>query len=646
MITTGSLAGTLPADTINYFDAMRNVTLFFTICFVASCARYSPEVEDALQLAGSNRGQLETVLKRYGRDPADSLKYKAAEFLIANMPGKYSEYYDAPWNDVATVCLRWTSSADIQSVLDVYKLGALVKREDVKCIAADYLISNIELAFRAWQDKPWGKYIPFEIFCEEILPYRVSTEPLENWREKVLASFADINKRLREDSTMTAVRACAEVNRLLPQFKMDKDFPAMSYSQLMASTRSLCSGQAALAAFVMRALGIPVTLDFTPHWAQRPHGHDWNSVCDSSGKHISFMGTETNPYEPHQGTNMLKSKVYRKTFAHNRMINASENDIPPLFNDNIKDVSAEHKECVDVKIPVIYQPKTPSNYAYLALLHDFRWDIVAYGNADSVNINFPAVGRNIIYLPVYYTSGKQHSAGYPFFVDNNGCTATFSADSPDSLLTFSAIAPANDQLYCLHMVNGVFEGANKPDFSDAKIIHTIKKTPDLSNNVRPSGKHSYRYVRYKSPKDGYCNVAEIEFTGISGKKLAGIHIGTAWSYRNLGQTGDKAFDGDITTFYNAVAASGAWTGLDLGEQQTITAIRYVPRTDGYGIYAGHEYELFGWDKNSWISLGKQTAVGTIVEFQAPSTALFYIVNITAKKTGKVFNISDNQMRFF
>jgi hypothetical protein len=621
--------------------------LLLTSCFFLSCGnRYSLKVEEALQQAGENRRELEKVLKRYSSNPADSLKYKAAEFLIANMPGKYSEYYDAPWNDVATVYLRWSSSSDIQSVLNVYKLGALVRREDVKYITADYLISNIELAFQAWQDKPWGKYIPFETFCEEILPYRVSTEPLENWREKVLASFADINKTLREDSTMTAVHACAEVNRLLPQFKMDKDFPAMSYSQLMATTRSLCSGQVALAAFVMRTVGIPVTLDFTPRWAKRPHGHDWNSVCDSSGKHISFMGTETNPYEPHQGASILKSKAYRKTFARNRMINASENDIPPLFRDDIKDVSVEHKESVDVKIPVIYPPKVPTSHAYLALLYDFQWHIVGYGNTDSVSINLPAVGKNVIHLPVYYTDGKQHSAGYPFLVDNNGCTAIFSTDSPDSLLTFSAIAPANDHLYFLHMVDGVFEGANKPDFSDAKIIHTIKKTPNLYNNVRLSGKHSYRYVRYKSPKNGYCNVAEIEFLGISGKKLEGVHIGTAGSYKNLGQTGDKAFDGDITTFYNAFTPSGAWTGLDLGEQQAITAIRYVPLTDGHGIYIGHEYELFCWDRDSWKSLGKQTAAGTTVAFQASPKALFYIVNLTAQKKGKPFYILDKQIRFF
>jgi hypothetical protein len=51
------------------------------------------EVEEVLQEAGSNRCELEKVLKHYSKNPADSLKLRAAEFLIANMSGRYSEYY-------------------------------------------------------------------------------------------------------------------------------------------------------------------------------------------------------------------------------------------------------------------------------------------------------------------------------------------------------------------------------------------------------------------------------------------------------------------------------------------------------------------------------------------------------------------------
>jgi hypothetical protein len=225
---------------------MRNIILI-CICFLASCTagHYSPEIEAVLKQAGDNRKELIKVLKHYSQNPADSLKLRAAGFLIVNMPGKYSAYYDAPWNDVATASLRWTSSSDKRRVLNVYKLGEPVVREDINCMTAEYLINNIELAFKVWQTRPWGKHIPFDAFCEEILPYRVDVEPLENWRKKALASFADLDTVLNKPA-VTSVEACGIVNRLLPGFRMDTDFPAMNFSQLMASTRGRCDDMAVL----------------------------------------------------------------------------------------------------------------------------------------------------------------------------------------------------------------------------------------------------------------------------------------------------------------------------------------------------------------------------------------------------------------
>ena len=62
---------------------------------------------------------------------------------------------------------------------------------------------------------------------------------------------------------------------------------------------------------------------------------------------------------------------------------------------------------------------------------------------------------------------------------------------------------------------GVFEGANKPDFSDAVPLFVIpKEVPDsrLSFcNVYCS--RAFRYVRYVGPNDSRCNISEIKFYG-------------------------------------------------------------------------------------------------------------------------------------
>jgi hypothetical protein len=613
---------------------------------------YPPEINAVLSMAGKNRTELENVLKHYSRNPADSLKLRAAEFLIVNMPGKYSEYYDAPWNDVATVYLRWTSSSNKQLVLDTYALGELVIREDVKYITAEYLINNIELSFKVWQERPWGKYIPFDAFCEDILPYRINTEPLENWREKVLASFADLNTVLNEPA-MTAVEACSKINNLLPRFRLDKDFPSMNYTQLMASTRAMCDNMSALGIFSMRGLGIPVTFESTPRWVHLPSGHTWNAVRDSAGNYISFMGTESNPYNPHQGNTLLKSKVYRKTFALQQKIFTDNKNIPPLLRnlENEKDVSAEYEDCTDtVTVHLRYPPEISTGYVYLASEHEYQLYPVAWAVDSCQTALFPSIGKNVLYFPVYYAENELTPAGDPFWLDAESNTLVLSPDSPDTLLIFSEIAP--DEYNYLSMIvsrmqYGVFEGANKSDFSDAKILFKIKTVPGIFyNEVVLKTPANYQYLRYKSPPGGFCNVAEIEFYSQEEGKLYGTHIGTPGAWNNSKKTGNKAFDNDVTTYYDAHAAGNTWTGLDLHEKKKIHKIRFFPRTDNYNIYEGHHYELFYRTKDGWTLLDKQTATGNTLQWHVPSRALMYLYNATLDKKGKIFFLtSDNKIHW-
>lgn len=58
---------------------------------MAACSqsRSGGELEQALKLSGENRNALEAVLAHYKHD---SLKYRAACFLIKNMPYHYSQF--------------------------------------------------------------------------------------------------------------------------------------------------------------------------------------------------------------------------------------------------------------------------------------------------------------------------------------------------------------------------------------------------------------------------------------------------------------------------------------------------------------------------------------------------------------------------
>lgn len=79
------------------------IAIFINIVLVfGNCTKADFYLESALMSAGSNRAELERVLEHYSMHAADSLKYRAACFLIENMPYHYSytdtallnQYYD------------------------------------------------------------------------------------------------------------------------------------------------------------------------------------------------------------------------------------------------------------------------------------------------------------------------------------------------------------------------------------------------------------------------------------------------------------------------------------------------------------------------------------------------------------------------
>lgn len=69
--------------------------------------------------------------------------------------------------------------------------------------------------------------------------------------------------------------------------------------------------------------------------------------------------------------------------------------------------------------------------------------------------------------------------------------------------------------YATRMMGGVFQGANAADFSGAVTLYTVGYTPPdgMFTTVAITNNTPYRYVRYLSPLNGWCNVAELQFYG-------------------------------------------------------------------------------------------------------------------------------------
>ncbi len=184
------------------------------------------QIDIALDLAKENRDELEKVLSHYKKEEKDSLKYKAALFLIENMPGHYSyngndifDYY----NDIAPILDSKISAKEkkdtIEFIASQYPNLRQNIIEDIYFISSDFLIKNIEDAFSLWK-KPWAKHLTFDQFCEYLLPYKYAElQILDNWRDTLSTKFSDdldkepVNDELNESTFHVAQLINSEIRK-------------------------------------------------------------------------------------------------------------------------------------------------------------------------------------------------------------------------------------------------------------------------------------------------------------------------------------------------------------------------------------------------------------------------------------------------
>ena len=107
--------------------------LVFTGLMSVSCSPYGKDVREALRHAGDNRGELEQVMEHYSHDKSDSLKRKAALYLIGNMTWHRSypaEAYSRYCREMDSV-----SVSDIRAKCRRFKM----KNPNLGLILIDYL---------------------------------------------------------------------------------------------------------------------------------------------------------------------------------------------------------------------------------------------------------------------------------------------------------------------------------------------------------------------------------------------------------------------------------------------------------------------------------------------------------------------------
>jgi hypothetical protein len=382
------------------------------------------EVEHALSLAGENRAELVRVLDHYeqGDDPQ---KIEAAYFLIAHMEGHgYAElaYFDADGNEIEFDALEHKNYNKARAAFeDLEKQHGPLQYQkrsfdsDLETITADYLIENIDLAFKAWRTRPWAADISFEVFCEYILPYRGSNEPVEEWRAECIRRFEDITGQLENAESLTEAgrKIQGRSRRWVGFSKLYYLHPTdQGFGEMLESRTGRCEDMSNMMGYACRANAIVAAQDYTPFWANRDNNHAWEVLLDHEGRGRAGLSNKA-------------AKIYRKTYSAQPdalgTIKKEDEKVPRwLARKTYKDVTTDYLETTDATVVTTRPPPEGHRFAYICVFNGGEWRAIHHGFLNGRSVTFTKMGRGIAYLPAYYVDGKLVAAASPFIIDKNG----------------------------------------------------------------------------------------------------------------------------------------------------------------------------------------------------------------------------------
>ncbi|MDO5571432.1 MAG: transglutaminase-like domain-containing protein [Bacteroidales bacterium] len=220
---------------------MKNLFSFLFICLSVltscsnnkkSCEKYQALIDSALVKAGENNSEILTALNN-----VDDEKKEGMAFLISYMP-------------------EW----------------------DLKRLNSDFILNNVNFAYKVKNQYPWCSSLPDSVFFNEVLPYYNVTENRDDWRENFYNRFSPYVKDCSDirdaiDSINKNIR-----NELLVDYNTKRRASDQGPFESIESSMASCTGLSILLTDAFRSVGIPSRFAGTNNWFDNRGNHSWVEV--------------------------------------------------------------------------------------------------------------------------------------------------------------------------------------------------------------------------------------------------------------------------------------------------------------------------------------------------------------------------------
>jgi hypothetical protein len=190
-------------------------------------------VQMALDRAGPNRAEIQKAL-----DATCGAEREAIEFLVANMT-----------------------------------------RRDLRELSAAFLLENVRTACKTWDETPWKRDVPREIFLNYVLPYASIDERRDPWRKEFHDRFAPLVQQARTPGEAAVLLNQKVFPLVKVHYSTKRPKAVQSPAESMKAGLASCTGLSIILVDACRAVGVPARFVGTI-WTDGSGNHSWTEVWD------------------------------------------------------------------------------------------------------------------------------------------------------------------------------------------------------------------------------------------------------------------------------------------------------------------------------------------------------------------------------
>lgn len=530
---------------------------------------YPQDVMKALAQAGKNRASLEQALKSYR---PGSMEYKAACFLIANMPyhsiggriqgldrkldtmirtadqaynqliqGSTAEEQESDPLHARIQAAAEASAQANQQMAWTDPVITVADEPDIVALDGKFIRKQVEHCCKMRRASKRLMQMSDADFFDYILSYRsVSDYPLVTTADTLSDIFS---KYLRADTATVAVPLAERYNRAtwwLRHWGGDYPFDTSIGWREMFFSRDAhdCVDMAFYGAQILRACGWPATVEYNTAYKIWSGRHYDLAIPSSWNGEWQSFSPETEVPRPAEDRFKNCLNIYRMHFAPQDgtpiKLRAEGEPVPDELADPcIEDVSSHYTEVCHLSLPLSKDVSANRKLVYLASFQSHTgWVPVTWGTIDRKNgkMEFQHVVTDHLYLPMTYgTDGQLTAIGAAFRLKHTGKQNSLITPRSSAYEALHLNSNATKQvevsvsrkfprkpsmLACAHRAVGtVVLGADNESFQHADTLGTILIAPeDEWTDLSLKTHRPYRYYRVAAPAaDPHVMLSEIQF---------------------------------------------------------------------------------------------------------------------------------------